>query len=190
MNGDILSAMRQKEPAKLLAEWLQKIEVQLGPALDLGCGVGAEAEYLARLGFAVDAIDKSEMMIKATKERCAGMKVNAILGDFLDFQFKPDYYRIVTAINALPFVPKDQARTLMRYIQASIAPGGAAILVVYGPEHAWADRTDMSFWMPDEFKDIWAGFTIHHFEEFKGEAPLLTGDEIHQHRISIVAQKA
>ena len=55
----LLDAARQKEPAKLLTDWVSKLGLEGGVALDLGCGAGAEAEYLARVGFTVDAIDKN-----------------------------------------------------------------------------------------------------------------------------------
>jgi len=189
MAADPIASMRQKQAAPLLAEWLPKLGLKPGHALDLGCGVGAEAEYLAKAGFLVDAIDKSPAMANAARQRCTGLPVNVIEGDFLDFNFKPDHYQLVAAINSLPFVRKDQARTLLRYVQASLATGGAAVLAVYGPEHAWSDRADMSFWTAVEFREMWDGFILHHFEEYKGPWPLMTGEEIFQHRIHVVAQK-
>jgi len=85
----------------------------------------------------VDAIDKSETVAKAAKERCQGLTVDVIQGDFLEFQLRPDYYALAIAINSLPFVKKIDCVALLKNVQASVRPGGAVILAVFGPEHAW-----------------------------------------------------
>jgi SAM-dependent methyltransferase len=189
MNGDFVANARQKLPAKLLTEWLPRLKLGGGNALDLGCGTGAEAEWLAHNGFTVDAVEKSPIMAQAARERCQGLAVNVTLGDFLDFNFERGKYSLATAINALPFVAKDRCRMLIEDIQKSVAPGGAVILAVYGPDHAWANRADMSFWTKDEFATVWPDWTVHNLEEFRGDLPLMSGETIFQHRIHLVAQK-
>jgi 2-polyprenyl-3-methyl-5-hydroxy-6-metoxy-1,4-benzoquinol methylase len=187
--ADVLAKIRQKPPARMLTDWFPRLEIHGGVALDLGCGAGAEAEYLAQNGMMVDAIDKSETVAKAAKERCQGLTVDVIQGDFREFQLRPDYYTLAVAINSLPFVPKADCVTLLKSVQASIRPGGAVILAVFGPEHAWSNRADMSFWTLDEFKELWASWEVIAMNEFKGISPLASGSEIFQHRIQVVARK-
>lgn len=189
MEGDFVASARQKLPAKLLTEWLPRLKLGGGNALDLGCGTGAEAEWLAHNGFVVDAVEKNPIMVKVAKERCQGLSVNVVEGDFLNFSFEIGKYKLATAINALPFVTKDRCRMLLEDVKESVAPGGAVIFAVYGPDHAWADREDMSFWTKDEFGAIWHDWVIHELEEFRGDWPLVSGETIHQHRIHLVAQK-
>jgi cyclopropane fatty-acyl-phospholipid synthase-like methyltransferase len=187
--ADFLAKTKQKEPSKLLVEWVLGLGLEGGVALDLGCGAGAEAEFLAKNGFEVDAIDKSETAVKYTQERCQGLHVRAIHGNFLEFEMPPDRYTLVTSINALPFIGKEYAKTLLDAVKKSLKSGGVAILAVYGTEHAWNDRTDMSFWTMEEFKSLWDGFQIEHLKEYKGMSPLMSGEEIYQHRIHLVARK-
>ena len=189
-SDDVLSAARAKPAARMLTDWLPRLDLHGGVALDLGCGVGAEAEYLAKNGFMVDAIDKSETVVKTAKERTSGLTVEVIQGDFREFALRPGYYALAVAVNSLPFVPKEECRTLLQSVQESIKPGGAVILSVYGPEHAWANsRADMSFWGVDEFRDLWKGWDIQAIDEVKGPAPLMSGQEIFQHRIRLIAKK-
>jgi cyclopropane fatty-acyl-phospholipid synthase-like methyltransferase len=188
--ASLLDAAKHKEPAKLLTDWVTRLGLEGGTALDLGCGAGAEAEYLARMGFTVDAIDKNETVAKSAKERCKGLAVNVILGDFLDLKLEPDHYTLITAINSLPFVEKKKCVELIKRLQASLMPGGVAILAVYGPEHEWASRKDMSFWDIEEYRALWQdGFVVQQLEEYKGMWPLVTGGEIFQHRLHLVARK-
>jgi cyclopropane fatty-acyl-phospholipid synthase-like methyltransferase len=187
---DFLAKEKTRAPARLLTDWFARLDLHGGVALDLGCGSGAEAEFLARNGFMVDAIDKSETAIKYTKERCQGLTVEAILGDFMEFQLRPDYYSLAVAIYSLPFMEKKDCETLLASVQKALKPGGAALLTVYGPEHAWKDRADMSFWTLGEFRSLWDGWDILDLAEYKGPWPLVSGTEIFQHRIQLVARKS
>jgi SAM-dependent methyltransferase len=58
-------------------------------ALDVGCGAGTDAIYLASKGTNVTAIDISREAIRIAKERAekAGVNINFIAGDFLDIEF-------------------------------------------------------------------------------------------------------
>jgi SAM-dependent methyltransferase len=189
MNGDFVANARQKLPAKLLTDWTPRLKLGGGNALDLGCGAGAEAEWLARNGFTVDAVEKNPIMAQAARERCQGLSVNVVEGDFLNFSYELGKYRLATAINALPFIAKDRCRMLIEDIKESLAPGGAVVLAVYGLDHAWANREDMSFWTKEEFAALWHDWVVLNLEEFRGEWPLVSGELIHQHRIHLVAQK-
>ncbi len=181
---------RNKPPAVSLVEWLPKVGLHGGIALDLGCGSGAEAEFLAEHGFMVDAIDKSEVIAKSAKDRCAGLTVDVVQGDFLQFELRPLYYTLAVAINALPFVTKDNCRELFARVKGSVKPGGAVIFDLYGPEHAWsAERPDMNFWTLEEVREAWGDWEILRLDEEKGMMPLASGTLIMQHRIHLVARK-
>lgn len=188
--ADFLTKARNKPAAPLLAEWLPKLGLHGGIALDLGCGVGAEAELLARYGFMVEALDISEAAVAAAKRRCEGLTVEVMQKDFRAHPIEADKYTIAVAINSLPFLPKEDCRKFLGDVQKGIKIGGAVVLAVYGPEHAWAgQRADMSFWSKEEFGNLWDGWEPKHFEEYMGPFPLSTGEEIFQHRIHLVATK-
>jgi cyclopropane fatty-acyl-phospholipid synthase-like methyltransferase len=186
---DLKKHVLQHSAAQLLTDWFPRLDIHGGIAIDLGCGSGAEAEYLAKNGLMVDAIDKSEAAVAYTTERCQGLTVDAIRGDFREFTLRPEYYAMAVAINSLPFLKKEEFPTFLLSLQASLKAGGAAVLAVYGHEHAWAARADMNFWLLEEFKLFWAGWEILALEEHKGLKPLLSGEEIFQHRIHLVARK-
>lgn len=186
---DFLEKARNKPPARFLVEWLPKTGLDGGVALDIGCGPGADAELLAKAGFMVDAVDISEVAVRNAKERCKNLKVDVLLGDFREFAYRPDYYSLIYAHNALPFVPKDDLVALVSTFRKSLKSGGYVMLTVFGPEHAWAGREDMNFWTKDAFVALWDGFEIVHAEEEKGSEALISGAEIFQHRIHFIAKK-
>ena len=57
-----------------------------GAALDLGAGFGLHALPLARRGYSVTAIDGCETLVGELQRRTAGMAVNAVADDILDFR--------------------------------------------------------------------------------------------------------
>jgi SAM-dependent methyltransferase len=63
----------RKHPSALLAEWLPKLAFRHAHprAIDVGCGTGRNAIYLARQGWQVDAVDISEVALDLLTETAA-----------------------------------------------------------------------------------------------------------------------
>ena len=108
---------RKTNPVSLLSDWLPRIPV--GKALDVACGAGRNALYLAESGFRVDAIDISAEGLKlaARQAETNGLGINWIEHD-LDqpYAFDTDYNLIVV----LWYVDLD----LIRQLCDCLAPGG------------------------------------------------------------------
>jgi SAM-dependent methyltransferase len=73
-------------PPELLVELVDSGKVQLGRAIDLGCGAGNYAIYLATMGFEVTGVDLSPTAIKIAKENAErkGVKCNFIVADVVE----------------------------------------------------------------------------------------------------------
>ena len=87
---------RKSNPVSLLSEWLPRVPP--GKALDVACGAGRNAFFMAEAGYRVDAIDISHQGLKLAAHKAAenGLDVNWIEHD-LDqpFVFDRDYNLIV-----------------------------------------------------------------------------------------------
>jgi tellurite methyltransferase len=86
----------KNNPVTLLENWLPKLPV--GRALDVACGAGRNALYLAQAGYQVDAIDISAEGLNQARQKAdhQGLSINWIEYD-LDqaFQFDTDYDLII-----------------------------------------------------------------------------------------------
>ena len=74
------------EPRDLLVEWASGRGLDghgLG-ALVVGCGFGADAEYLSSLGFDVTAFDVAPTAVRGAQERHPGSSVDYVVADLLD----------------------------------------------------------------------------------------------------------
>ncbi len=101
-----------------------------GRALDVACGDGRAARFLAELGHDVLAVDVSDVVVDAVN-RAAGERGLAIAARALDLErepLPPGPFDVVVALN---FLQRDLADAL----QDALAPGGLLFLETFGAAH-------------------------------------------------------
>ncbi len=80
-------------PSALLAEWLPKLKFREAHprAIDVGCGNGRNAIYLARGGWQVDAVDVSEVALDRLTETASAesLPITCIQADLEDVAHRP-----------------------------------------------------------------------------------------------------
>jgi len=98
-----------------------------GRALDLGCGEGADAIWLAKRGWQVTGVDVSDVALDRAKQHAvtAGVAVDFVLDDLTE---SPGAFDLVTSF--FLHVPEAalRERTLL-VAAASVAPGGTLLVV-------------------------------------------------------------
>ena len=101
-----------------------------GRALDVGCGEGADAIWLARRGWAVTAIDISDVAVGRAREAAerARVTVEWVSGDALQTSFPADSFDLVSM--QYPALPKAAGEAAVQALLDSVRPGGL-LLAVY-----------------------------------------------------------
>lgn len=101
-----------------------------GRALDVGCGEGADAIWLARTGWAVTAIDISDVAVSRARQAAelAGAAVEWICGDALQTPFPAGSFDLVSL--QYPALPKAAGEAGLRALPGTVRPGGL-LLAVY-----------------------------------------------------------
>jgi 2-polyprenyl-3-methyl-5-hydroxy-6-metoxy-1,4-benzoquinol methylase len=98
-----------------------------GRALDLGCGEGADAIWLARQGWSVTGVDVSDVALDRARQHAAaaGVRIAFALDDLVE---SPGEFDLVTSF--FLHVPEAalRERTLL-VAAASVAPGGTLLVV-------------------------------------------------------------
>ncbi|HJM50030.1 MAG TPA: class I SAM-dependent methyltransferase [Alphaproteobacteria bacterium] len=122
-----------------LAEWLRDQPPGSGrPALVTGCGLGDDAEEIARRGWEVMAFDVAESAIRLCLERFPQSSVDYRIADLFR---PPDDWRGAFAlvfdnrtVQSLPYELQPRA---MAAVAGLVAPGGTLVVVteIVGPEH-------------------------------------------------------
>jgi SAM-dependent methyltransferase len=100
-----------------------------GRAVDLACGEGRNAVWLAGLGWQVTGVDFSEVAIAKAREqaRAAGVDVQWVVADLLDHRSPSRAFELVVVFY-LQVPAADRARILWAAAEA-VAEGGTFLLV-------------------------------------------------------------
>jgi SAM-dependent methyltransferase len=100
-----------------------------GRALDLACGEGRNAIWLAELGWRVTAVDFSEVAIAKALERAAreGAEVDFVCADLLDFEPEADAYDLVVVLYLQ--LPAGERQLVLSRAASALAHGGTLLLV-------------------------------------------------------------
>lgn len=127
-----------------------------GVALDLGCGEGADAIWLANNGWKVTGIDISEAAISRAREhgQAAGAQasnVEWVAADLSTWEPSSPVDLIVASFFQSP-VALDRARILQR-LSTCVSPGGHVLVIAHAAAPPWATslaHAHHQFRTPDE----------------------------------------
>lgn len=137
-------------PAPLLVEAADLLPP--GDALDLACGPGRHALYLARLGWKVTAVDSSAAAIGFLQSQAAGLPIQTVRADLErgEFTIGHDAYDLICDYLYLQ-------RDLFPQIREGIRMGGAFVGAI---------RLTGSFHLaPGELRELFAGWKIFYYSE-------------------------
>lgn len=113
-----------------------------GRALEVGCGEGADALWLAEQGFDVTAVDASPTALargeteRATRVEKDGLprSIRWVASDVVgeDLPTPPDQYDLVTA--HFVHIPREERKLLWTKLVDAVAPGGSLVIVGHSLE--------------------------------------------------------
>jgi SAM-dependent methyltransferase len=100
-----------------------------GRALDLACGEGQNAIWLASLGWRVDAVDYSPVAIAKGRARAErdGVDVDFAEADLVAYEPRPAAYDLVLMLYL--HLPEEDHRPVLARAARSLAPGGTLVLL-------------------------------------------------------------
>jgi tellurite methyltransferase len=159
----------QAAPSPLLMETIERLtrDSRLAAsanrprgALDLACGAGRNALYLAEQGWSVTAVDGSAAAIAILRERAAarGLNVDARVADLEreEFPIEPAAWDLVAILYYLQ-------RNLFEDAKRGVAPGGLLIAIVHITEPG--EEPTPHRLRPGELETYFAGWEIVHYYE-------------------------
>lgn len=135
--GDAVVPWDRGTPHWLLTEWAE------GRALDgagqramvVGCGLGADAEYVAGLGFDTVAFDISATAVRLVRERFPGSAVDYQVADLLDPPAAWDRsFDLVVESQTIQALPDPARREATAQIARMVAPGGRLVVICLARE--------------------------------------------------------
>ena len=119
-------------PRPQLVEWAEAHELAGGgrEALVVGCGYGADAEFLASLGFRTTAFDFAPTAIAGARRKYPASEVNYLVADVLDLPREwQGMFDLVVESLTVQSMPPEQHSVAARNIAALVAPGGTLLVL-------------------------------------------------------------
>lgn len=162
------------EPSKLLARAVESFASQVEGgnlqgrrALDLACGAGRHAVFLAALGMNVTAVDASRVGVELTQSRARerGLEVDARVANLErgDFKIEEGAYDLVCDFYYLQ-------RDLFPRMRAALRAGGLLVAAIHMTDespHAKPMNPDYLL-RPGELRAAFGGLEILHYLETEG----------------------
>ena len=114
------------KPDENLVGCFEQSRLTPGNAIDLGCGTGRNAVYLAKRGYRVDAIDLSETAIGKgrTLARQSKVDVNFTVGSFFDLALPGSHYDLAYDAGLLHHLKPHQRPYYLEKVHAVLKPNG------------------------------------------------------------------
>jgi len=119
----------------------------VGRALDLGCGEGGDAIWLAQQGWQVTAVDISPSAIDRGASAARGLgipddRIRFLVADLADWR-PTERYELVTASFLQSPVALARADGIARAAEA-VEPGGRLLTITHGSPPSWASSHDVA----------------------------------------------
>jgi SAM-dependent methyltransferase len=124
-------------PNPHLVAWLEANPTLGGRALDVGSGLGDNAEELARRGMDVVAFDIAATAVARTRERFPDSRVRYLVANLLDPPAEwHAAFDLVVETYTLQVLPAVERGAAVRALRALVAPGGTLLVIARGREPA------------------------------------------------------
>lgn len=151
-----------RAPNRFVEERCRSLPV--GAALDLACGEGRNALWLAGLGWHVTGIDFSSVAIERARAAAVAAErtIEFVCDDILTTTLRPSGFELVLV--AYVQLPPDERRLLLAQATSAVAEGGVFLLVGHDRTNATdghgGPKDPTLLWTAAEVVTALAGFSV------------------------------
>ncbi|HBY61213.1 MAG TPA: SAM-dependent methyltransferase [Solibacterales bacterium] len=165
--------------------------------LDLGCGPGRHTLALARLGYRVTGVDRTNLYLEEAHKRAVRdrLEIELVHEDMRRFQRPAAYDGAVNLLSSFGyFADRGDDLLVLRNLRASLRPGAALVLDLYSKElvaknfsaNEWSECPDGTLWLQqreilpdwDQIRIRWLFQKGDRKREFTFEHRLYSGVEL------------
>jgi SAM-dependent methyltransferase len=174
------------KPDENLVSYVDRGLITPGRALDLGCGPGRNALYLASVGFTVDAVDLSPAAIAWAEDRAreAGADIRFSCGDAFALATNDlgGPYDVLYDSGCFHHLPPHRRISYLALLDRALAPGGHLALTCFAAGEMGSELPDAAFYRqshlhgglaysPESLRWIFSGLTEVELRRMHDEPP-------------------
>ncbi|WNS41345.1 class I SAM-dependent methyltransferase [Paenibacillus sp. MMS20-IR301] len=176
------------QPDENLVEYFDTGCITPGKTLELGCGGGRNAVYLAKQGCSVDAADISRAAIDWGTDRAAThqVKVNFSCCSIFELELEPASYDLIYDSGCLHHIYPHRRASYLELVDRMLKPGGYFGLTCFAAGSMGAEITDWEVYRQrsmrgglgyteEKLKTIFSGLELIRFRRMRETAP---GEEL------------
>ncbi|WP_083338732.1 class I SAM-dependent methyltransferase [Chromobacterium sphagni] len=166
------------KPSPFLVHYLEKYAVEgRGTGLDLGCGQGRNALYLASCGFAMHGVDASSVAVArlASLADERHLDVKGRVADLSAVSIEPQRYHLIVANTSLDHLDEASGARLAVAMMAGLAPGGYLFVsvfmvndpgcAVHGGQASETAAYVRHYYRPDELRQQFSALAVLAYQE-------------------------
>lgn len=108
--------------------------------LDVGCGFGRNAIFMAKQGFSVKAFDLSEHSVEMTKEKAKSQGVvldDVVVADMLEMPYEDNSFDCLLALNVISHTDTEGFHWILQELSRVLKPNGEMYFTVGSKESFW-----------------------------------------------------
>lgn len=134
-------------PDENLVQYVEQGILHKGKVLELGCGAGRNALYLAKQGFDVHAVDLSNVALQWAKERAteAQAHIQFEQANLFELPLKENYYDFIYDAGCLHHIAPHRRVQYVEIVQKALKKGGYFAVNCFA-EHGAYGGSAMSDW--------------------------------------------
>jgi len=186
-----------EEPKHLLKMIWGKVKPS-SQFLDLGCGDGRDALFMAYKGFNVTALDKSapniQKLQKTASENNLNNQITFIQKDVRDFSVEKNKYSVINISNLLQFLSKKESLAIINEAKSELKKSGFILISAFSvkdPSYKKNSNKMKCYFSTQELLRLFLDFNIlFYVENIITEQGHHGSPHAHKHGIvKIIAQK-
>lgn len=188
------------QPSDGLIECLKEYSIDPCKALDVGCGQGRNALWLASKGFQVVAMDNSLVAIRMLKKtaKAQGLQIDARIGDARSFDFGARQFGLIVILTTLNHLESEYISACCKKIIDSLTPIGIVYCVSFTTEDpGFKGNSEMAsecsqivkyYFYPGELQHLFSELEILKYEEYT-KFDSTHGPEHHHGKAKLIGRK-
>ena len=155
-------------------------------AVELGCGRGIEAAFLAESGFAVHTIDADPSVTGIMGDLATALPITHTTRELEQITALPAADLILSCAT-LPFVRRTRFTALWERTRSALRPGGVLAVDLFGDRDDWAS-TDGTFLARGEVTELLVGLEVLDLAEEERDGRSFSGPK-HWHTYRVLARR-
>jgi len=159
-------------PQKVLIELVENRSIKSGKVLDLCCGTGTNASYLATKGFSVVGVDLSSPSLNSEESRKSGTTENAFNPHNLEIPFNNEEFDFVYDLGCFDYAIFFYQIYAAKEIHRVLKKGGLFLLEVLSEKSTsdWDSMTQSKF--ESYFSDYFYTKLVKHFPSIESDGTI------------------